>query len=274
MRGGGIRVAVGLLATLTGTLAGCTPPAASLHEALSPGRVELVDLTHPLDGRTLVWPTSPVRYQHHRIHHGKTAAGFFYADGRFCSPEHGGTHMDAPIHFAEGRASTDRVPLGSLMAPAVVLDVTAAAARDPDYRLTVDDIRADERRHGVIPAGAIVVLRTGWSTRWPDRRSYFGDDTPGDASRLHFPSFGAEAARYLVEVRRVAGIGVDTASIDHGPSKDFPVHRVVNGANLPGFENLARLDRLPPRGAFLVALPLKIVDGSGGPIRAVALVPR
>jgi kynurenine formamidase len=129
------------------------------------------------------------------------------------------------------------------------------------------------RRHGPIAEGTIVLLRTGWSARWPDRKRYLGDDTPGDASRLHFPSYGAEAARILVADRKVAALGVDTASIDPGSAKDFPVHQIVAAANVPGFENLAGLDALPPIGAWVVALPMKIAGGSGGPLRAIALLP-
>jgi kynurenine formamidase len=124
-----------------------------------------------------------------------------------------------------------------------------------------------------VPRGAAVLLRTGWSARWPDRRRYFGDDTPGDASRLHFPAYGVEAARLLVEERGVAALGLDTASLDHGPSRDFPVHRLAAAANVAGYENLTNLDALPATGAWLIALPMKIAGGSGGPLRAVAVVP-
>ena len=167
----------------------------------------------------------------------------------------------------------DQVPLERLVAPAVVIDVRDRAAADPDYRLTVADVADWERRHGRIAAGTIVLLNTGWAARWPDRRRYLGDDTPGDASRLHFPSFGEEAARLLVQERRVAAIGVDAASIDYGQSRDFRVHRVAAEANVPGLENLANLDQLPPRGALVIALPMKIEGGSGGPLRAIAVLP-
>ena len=159
------------------------------------------------------------------------------------------------------------------MLTAVVIDVTRGAAVDPDYRLSVADLRAWEKVHGTIPGGAIVLLRTGWSKRWPDRRRYFGDDTPGDASKLHFPSYGEAAAGLLVRERRVGALGVDTASIDYGPSTTFPVHRLTAAANVPGLENLTDLASVPETGAWIVALPMKIAGGSGGPLRAVALVP-
>jgi len=156
----------------------------------------------------------------------------------------------------------------------IVIDVADEAAADPDYRLKAEDVRAWERRNGRIEAGTIVLLRTGWGSRWPDRKAYFGDDTPGATDQLHFPSYGEEAARLLVEERRVAAIGVDTASIDHGQSRDFLVHRIANGADVPGLENVANLERMPERGAWLLALPMKVAGGSGGPVRIVGILPR
>jgi kynurenine formamidase len=186
--------------------------------------------------------------------------------------EHCGTHLDAPIHFAEGRDTVDRIPLGRLFGPAAVIDLRAACAADPDYRMSLGDLEASERRHGRIERGAILLVRTGWSERWSDRKRYLGSDAPGDASNLHFPGVSEDAARALVE-RGVGAVGIDTASLDHGPSKEFPTHRVLLGANVPGLENLMNLGALPPRGAFLVALPIKIEGGSGGPCRVVAVLP-
>lgn len=236
--------------------------------------VRVVDLTHAFDEKTLYWPTSPTTFKLDRLAYGKTEAGFFYASNAFCTPEHGGTHLDAPIHFGEGKRTADQIPPEQLIAPAVVVDVSARAAADPDYRLTLQDVLAWEAKHGAIPQGAIVLLRTGWSERWPDRKRYLGDDKPGDASNLHFPSYGAEAARALVEQRKVGALGVDTASIDHGPSKDFIVHQIASAANVPGLENVTSLGELPATGAWVIALPVKIAGGSGGPVRIVALVPK
>ncbi len=234
----------------------------------------MVDLTHAFNAATVYWPTSTERFELKQQAFGPTPGGWFYASNAFSTPEHGGTHLDAPIHFAEGRHFSDQIPLERLIAPAVVIDVTAQASTDPDYRLTREDVLAFERRHGRIDPGTIVLLRTGWNRFWPDRKKYLGDDTPGDASRLHFPSFGEASARLLVTERRVAALGADVASIDYGASQDFIVHRVANEANVPGFENLTGLEQLPPRGALVIALPMKIERGSGGPLRAVALVPR
>lgn len=237
-------------------------------------RVRMVDLTHAFDSSTLYWPTSPSGFELERLSFGRTEGGWFYAANVFSSPEHGGTHLDAPIHFSERGLTNDRIPLERLIAPAVVIDVSEKAQADPDYRLTPDDVATFERAHGEIAEGTIVLLRTGWSSRWPNRKAYFGDDTPGDASNLHFPSFGVDAARLLVDTRRVAGLGVDVASIDHGPSTDFMVHRIAADQNVYGLENLTNLDEIPATGATIIALPMKIAGGSGGPVRVVALVPR
>lgn len=241
--------------------------------ALDLASAEVVDLSHSYDASTVYWPTDTKGFWLEPLHFGPTPAGFFYAANSFSTAEHGGTHLDAPIHFGAGRNSVEAIALDRLVAPAVVIDVTAQAAADPDYRLTVADVEAFEAKRGVIATGTIVLLRTGWSERWPDRKRYLGDDTPADASKLHFPAFGAEAARLLVHDRLVAALGLDTASLDHGPSKDFPVHRIVAAANLPGFENLTHLDRLPATGAWVAALPMKIAGGSGAPLRAIAFVP-
>ncbi len=241
---------------------------------LSLADVELADLTHPFNEQTIYWPTSPSDFELERLAWGPTDGGFFYAANAFSTPEHGGTHLDAPIHFAEDRHTADQIPLERLVGAAVVIDVSAAAAANPDYRLTREDVLDFERRHGEIEPGTIVLLRTGWSERWPDPLRYLGDDTPGDASNLHFPSYGEEAARLLVGERQVAAIGADVASIDYGQSTDFIVHRIAGEANVPGFENLAGLERLPPRGAIVVALPMKIEGGTGGPARVIALLPR
>ena len=236
--------------------------------------VDLVDLTHAFTPSTLYWPTSPSGFELTQLAYGDTPGGWFYSSYAFSAPEHGGTHLDAPIHFAAGAHTTDEIPLDQLIAPAVVIDLTARAAADRDARLLPEDVAAFEAAHNRIPAGALVLLRTGWDSRWGDRLAYFGDSTSGDASHLHFPGFGAEAAKILVEERRVGGLGVDTPSIDYGPSADFLVHRLLMAQNGIGLENLKGLDQLPPTGAIILALPMKIAKGSGGPVRVVGMVPR
>ena len=235
---------------------------------------KIVDLSHSFDEKTIYWPNAPSGFVLHRESFGRTAAGYFYAANDFCTPEHGGTHLDAPIHFSEGKWTVDQIPLRQLIGPGVVIDVTAQAARNRDYRLTLDDVRAWEKRHGPVPEGAIVILRTGWAKHWPDRKAYLGDDVPGRTTNLHFPSYGREAAEFLVRDRKVGAVGVDTASIDYGPSADFIVHQTVLGMNVPGLENLADLSSLPDTGFWIIALPMKIGGGSGAPLRVAAILPR
>ena len=240
---------------------------------LDPAHARVVDLTHDFDANTLYWPSATSGFTLDRLAYGRGPAGFFYAANAFCAPEHGGTHLDAPIHFAEDRWTAEVIPPERLLGPGVVLDVSAAVSDDRDYRLTVADVRRFEARHGTIPAGAFVLLRTGWDVYWPNRGLVFGDDTPGRTTDLHFPSYGRDAAALLVRERRVAALAVDTPSIDHGPSQDFPVHRLAAAANVLGLENVAGLAQLPATGAWIVALPMKIAGGSGGPVRIVALLP-
>ncbi len=247
------------------------PPGAQQIDLAS---TRVVDLTHAFDKDTIYWPTSPSGFEFKPLHQGLTGRGFYYSAYALCAPEHGGTHLDAPVHFAEGAWTNAEIPVDRFIRAAVVIDISEKAAKDPDYALGVDDVVAFEAKHGKIAAGTAVLLRTGWSKRWPDKRLYLGDDTPGDASNLHFPSYGLEAAKFLIRERGVSMIGVDTASIDPGTSQDFPVHRLAAASNVVGIENLANLDALPATGATVIALPMKIAGGSGGPTRVVALVPR
>jgi len=234
----------------------------------------IVDLSHAYGEDTLYWPTSPTAFEKQTLAYGDAETGYFYSAFSVCTPEHGGTHIDAPMHFAADGVPTDRIPLEKLIAPAVVIDVTAKAAADRNYRVGTADIEAFEAEHGKIAAGTVVLARTGWSRFWPDALAYLGDDTPGDATRLQFPGFGAEATRLLAEERRVAMLGIDTASIDYGKSQDFIAHRIGAAAGIANLENLTNLDELPATGSVVVALPMKIEGGSGGPTRVVALVPR
>lgn len=233
----------------------------------------LVDLTHAFDERTIYWPTSPSRFELTELAHGETPGGYFYSSYSLCTPEHGGTHLDAPVHFSRDGRDTAGVPLEQLVGPAVVIDISGQSSRNPDYRLTREDVLAFEARHGPVPDEAIVLLRTGWSRFWPDRLAYMGDDTPGDASKLRFPGYGAAAARLLVEERKAAVLGIDTASIDYGGSTDFVAHRIAAARNVVNLENLTNLEALPATGAIVIALPMKIAGGSGGPVRVIAFVP-
>ena len=264
-----IHVTTSLLALLV-----CCLAASSGAQSIDLTRFRIVDLTHAYDDTTLYWPTSPSAFDLTTLADGMTPGGFYYSSYAFCTPEHGGTHLDAPVHFAKGGRTMGDLPLGQLVAPAVVIDVTKQAAADATYLVTRADVEAFERAHGRIPEGSMVLVRTGWSRFWPNRKQYFGDDTPGDASKLRFPGYGEDATRLLVRERKVAMLGIDTASIDHGPSTTFIAHRVGAEAGVANLENLTNLDALPPTGAVVVALPMKIAKGSGGPARVIALVPR
>ncbi|MFN3324562.1 MAG: cyclase family protein [Bryobacteraceae bacterium] len=233
---------------------------------------KLIDLTYSFDEHTIYWPTSKP-FEWRKDSWGRNEAGEWYASASFCTSEHGGTHLDSPIHFAEGRWSSEQIPVSRLIAPAVVIDVSAAARADRNYRLTRGDIEAWERRHGRIPDGSIVLVRTGWGRHWPDRKEYLGTDKPGDVAGLSFPGIHPEAARLLARERTIYGVGIDTASLDYGPSKDFAAHRVLNEANIYGLENVANLEQVPEAGATLIALPVKVAQGTGGPVRIVAVVP-
>jgi kynurenine formamidase len=234
----------------------------------------VVDLSHAYGEDTVFWPTAdPFRLE--SVADGVTEAGYYYAANVFFTAEHGGTHLDAPIHFAEDGQAVDEIPLERLIGPAIVVDVTAAAAEDADYLVGVSDFEAWEAEHGEMPSGVILLIRTGFSSRWPDAAAYLGTAERGAAAvaDLHFPGVHPEAAEWLVANRTIHAIGIDTASIDRGQSTVYESHRVLYAANIPGLENLDALDRLPPTGAHLVALPMKIAGGSGAPLRVIAIIP-
>jgi kynurenine formamidase len=233
-----------------------------------------VDLTHPFDAGTIYWPTEK-GFQFAAGDNGPTAKGYYYAANRFTTAEHGGTHLDAPRHFSATGQTSDAIPVDRLVGEAVVIDVTRQAAASDVYEVTADDLVNWERAHGRQLVDVIVLLRTGWCARWGDRAAYLGTDVlgPGAVAQLRFPGLAPDAARWLVEHRRIKAIGIDTASIDHGPSTYFGAHVALCGADVPIFENIAMLDALPAEGAFVAALPMKIAGGSGGPLRIVARLP-
>jgi len=268
IRGTALAVALLLLA--------CAPPAdgppAGWSAVFDGSAGAWVDLSYAYSAETLYWPTAD-GFQLEVVADGLTEAGYYYASNNFTTSEHGGTHLDAPLHFAEGRDATDQIPLDRLIGAAVVVDVSAHAT--PDYRVSVEDLESWEARNDAIPGGAIVLLRTGWGERWPDATDYLGTDLRGAeaVAQLHFPGLSPEAAAWLVENREVAAVGIDTASLDYGQSTLFRSHRALYAGNVPGFENVANLQLLPETGAFVVALPMKIEGGSGGPLRIVGFVP-
>jgi len=255
-------------ALVPAALASCQAAGAALEDR------RVIDLTHTFDEETVYWPTAE-GFQLHVDSKGWTPGGYYYEANSFSSAEHGGTHLDAPIHFAEGKRTVDEIPLEQLIGPGIAVDVSAACEQDSDHLVTVAELRGWEREHGEIPEGAIVLLSTGFGRRWPDRARYMGtaERGPEAVAKLHFPGLHPDAARWLMEERSIGAVGLDTPSIDHGPSKTFDAHQVLFRANVPALENVANLDQLPPRGFDVIALPMKIRGGSGGPLRIAALVP-
>ncbi len=258
---------------LVTALTACASPAVDYGAVFDGTGGRWVDLTHAFSESTVYWPTDTAGFQLEELAFGPTEGGWFYASYQFASAEHGGTHLDAPIHFAEGGLTNDQIPLSRLIGPAAVVDVTAHVT--PDYLVSVDDLIAWEAANGAIPGGAILLIRTGWADRWSDRTAYLGTDLTGDAAvaELHFPGIGAEAAHWLVDHRGIVAVGIDTPSIDRGQSTDFRAHVIFYAENISGFENVANLSALPATGSYVVALPMKIEGGSGGPLRIVGFVP-
>jgi len=233
-----------------------------------------VDLTHAFDEDTVYWPTAE-GFRFEVVFDGQTEKGYHYSANQFACAEHGGTHLDAPIHFDADGWTAEVIPVDRFEGPAAVVDVSARALADPDYLVTTDDLVAWEAEHGRLPEGAILLLHTGYGRYWPDRVKYMGTDARGEAAvaDLHFPGLAPEAAAWLVREHVVDAVGLDTPSIDHGQSTLFEAHRHLAAANVLIFENVKGADRLPATGAWVVALPMKIRGGSGGPLRILALLP-
>jgi kynurenine formamidase len=264
-------LAAGAIIGWAGSAGGTERPAAA---ALQVPDGRLVDLSHPFNERTIYWPTAET-FKLEKVAEGETEQGYFYAAKNFSAAEHGGTHLDAPVHFARGGDTAEEIPLRRLVGRGVVVDVSERALADRDYQVTVGDLKAHERRYGRIGRRAIVLLRTGYERFWPDRERYLGTAELGPAAvpKLHFPGLHPDAARWLVR-RDIRAVGLDTASIDYGQSTLFESHRVLGAADVPVFENVTNLRRLPRENFLVVALPMKIEGGTGGPLRIIAVVSR
>ena len=247
------------------------PVVAQKKGAFPSGRV--VDLTYAFGADTVYWPTAE-QFKLETDFEGVTDKGYFYSAYRYSAAEHGGTHLDSPVHFAKGHYSVDQLPLEQLMGSAIVIDVTAQCAKNPDYLVSVADIENWEKSNGRIPTGTIVLLRTGFGKFYPDRKKYLGTDERGAeaVAKLHFPGLDPAAARWITQNRSIKAIGLDTASIDYGQSTMFDTHRILFEKNIPSFENVANLDQLPAKGFSVIALPMKIKGGSGGPLRIIAIL--
>jgi len=235
----------------------------------------IVDLSYAFDSRTVYWPTAET-FHLEKDFEGTTEQGYFYSAYRYSAAEHGGTHIDAPVHFAKGHNTVDEIPLDQLMGPAIVVDITKQCENNRDYLITESDFKNWEQRNGRIPPGTIVLLRTGFGRFYPDRKRYLGTDERGAAAvaNLHFPGLHPDAARWLTQNRKIKAIGLDTASIDYGQSTLFESHRTLFVHDIPALENVANLDKLPLKGFFVIAMPMKIKGGSGGPLRIAAIIPQ
>lgn len=240
-----------------------------LWEEVKDGRVQLIDLTHPLNEKNPFWPGP--KYFSFKLETIATLEKDGVFSMKFCTPEHYGTHIDAPNHFKKGLISVDEIDAKDLFGSAIIINAEKQVEKDPDYRLTIGDIKDWENRYGPIPQGGIVFMYTGWGKRWSDAKKYRNMD---DKGIMHFPGFSKEVVEFLVKKRDIKAIGIDTLSVDYGPSKDFVAHHISNGAGKYNLENVANLDKLPPKGATLIVAPIKIEGGTGGPTRIFALLPK
>ncbi len=237
----------------------------SLLEGVPSGKTRVVDLSYAISDKLVPWPGDE-KFFEANVKATVEKDGYFTRS--FWVLEHTGKHLDAPAHFPPGKTTVDQIPVRQLFGPALVIDVRAESGKDADYQLAAARLGDWEKRNGRIPQGAIVLLKTGWASRWPDVQRYRNQDAKGT---MHFPGFSPESAKLLLE-RKVSGLGCDTLSIDPGASSDYPVHRLVLGAGLYQLENLANLGELPETGAFLIVAPIKLEGGSGGAVRVFALL--
>lgn len=250
-------------------LTSCNNHKYSLSEALRNGK--WIDLSYEFSSQTLYWPNNPTGFKLDTLSEGTTPGGYYYSSFGFTAPEHGGTHLDAPIHFSAKGLSAEKLDLNQLTGETIVIDVSERALKDRDYLISINDITEWEKKNAAISENSIVLFKTGYGQFYPDAEKYFGTAEKGveAIAKLHFPGIDPKAAEWLVQ-HKVKAVGIDTPSIDYGQSKDFKTHQVLMGANIPGFENVANLEQLPATGTYVVALPMKIKNGSGGPLRIIA----
>ena len=238
-------------------------------------KADILDMTYPYDENTIYWPTAK-SFKLEKVSWGISEGGWWYASNEFSASEHGGTHVDAPIHFAEKGRTIEQIPLEEWIGPAIRIDVTEKCEKNRDYLLGADDINSWEKKYGKIPDGAWVIMYTGIDTKYyPDKKKVLGTDKTGEEAipELSFPGFSPESVEFLIKERNVTGIAIDTPSINYGKSKEFEVHRVLCAADKLALENIANLDKLPPSGAMLYVIPMPIKQGTGAPARVFAIIP-
>ncbi len=236
---------------------------------------KLLEMTYPYDESTIYWPTAK-SFKLEKVSWGIGEGGWWYASNEFSASEHGGTHVDAPIHFAEKGRTIEQIPLEEWIGPVVKLDVTEKCEKNRDYLLGVDDVNIWEKKYGKIPDGSWIIMYTGIDTKYyPDKKKVLGTDKTGEEAipELSFPGFSSESVKFLIEERNITGIAIDTPSIDYGKSKEFKVHQVLCGADKLALENIANLDKLPSSGATLYVIPMLINQGTGAPARVFAIIP-
>ena len=250
----------------------CNQPKPDVAQLLDGGR--WIDLTWNFEESTVYWPTN-VMFKHDTVFYGINDKGYFYSSFKYSAEEHGGTHFDAPLHFAQGGRSIEQITVNELTGLAIVVDVTGQSSQNRDYLVTKEDFNEWEKAHGLIPEQSIVLLHTGFGKYWDNPEKYTGTLKSGVAgvAELHFPGLSPEAADWLVKERKIKAVGIDTPSIDYGQSKDFRTHRSLCGNNVTAYENIANLEQVPAKGSYLVAAPMKIKGGSGSPLRLLAWVP-
>lgn len=233
-----------------------------------------IDLTHEFSEQTIYWPTSEL-FKKSTVFAGHTDKGYYYSAYNISTAEHGGTHLDAPIHFFENRNTVDQIPIEQLVGSGVVIRITEKVKENRNYQFSVEDILDWEKQYGTLAENSIVLIDTGLSRFWPNKKEYMGTDERGEEAvkKLKFPGIHPDAARFLATERKIKAVGLDTPSIDFGGSTLFETHQILFEKNIPGFENVANLDQLPAKGFMVFALPMKIKGGSGAPLRIVAFVP-
>jgi kynurenine formamidase len=236
---------------------------------------QILDLTHSFDAQTIYWPTED-GFKLIRESAGISEGGYYYAANRFMCAEHGGTHIDAPIHFFAKGKTVDQVPLQQLIGLGACVDVTRKCAADRDYQVAVEDFERWEADNKATLENRIVLIRTGFGRYWPDKEKYLGTKEQGKAgvAKLHFPGLDPSAADWLITRRHIRVIGIDTASIDHGQTHNYPTHQRLFRDEVPALENIADLSNVPADHFTVVALPMKIGGGSGAPCRIVAMIDR
>jgi kynurenine formamidase len=233
-----------------------------------------IDLTWAFDEQSVYWPTN-IPFKHDTVFEGINDKGYYYSSFKYSAEEHGGTHFDAPMHFAQGGNSIEKVPVEQLTGEGVMIDISSKVAANRDYQITAGDLEEWEKHNGRIPDNAIILFNTGFGKFHPDKGSYTGTTLGGKegVENLHFPGLHPDAAQWLVSNRNIRAVGLDTPSIDFGQSKDFMTHRILYANNLTAYENVANLSQLPPKGFWIMAFPMKIKGGSGAPLRIIAFLP-